>query len=116
MGSSFENMKEKREHPRLSLLHPIHCHSLKSTTSFYTVFENISKEGLRLITDDLLAINESIKFTITLVGKSIKGEGKIVWRKSFQNGKRHIVGVRFTKVEPKNQRFLSKFLLEMLAT
>lgn len=109
-------MKEKRKHPRLSLLFPIHCHSLKSTTSFYTVFEDISKEGLRLIAEDLLAINESIKFTISLVGKSIKGEGKIMWCKSFQNEKRHIVGVKFTKIGPKNQRFLSEFLLEMLAT
>ncbi len=109
-------MKEKRKHPRLSLLFPIYCYSLKSTTSFYSVFEDISKEGLRLITDNLLAINESIRFTITLVGKSIKGEGKIMWHKSFQNEKRFIVGVRFTKIEPKNHRFLSEFILDMLAT
>ncbi len=109
-------MKEKRNHPRLSLLLPIHYHSLKSITSFYTVIEDISKEGLRLIAEDLLAINESIKFTLTLVGKSIKGEGKIMWRKSFKNEKRHIVGVKFTKIEPKNQKFLSEFLLEMFAT
>ena len=109
-------MKDKRKHPRLRLLHPIQCQSLKSRTSFYTIFENISKEGLRLITDDILAINESIKFTITLVGKSIKGEGQIVWRESSKNGDRHTAGVRYTKIDPKNQRFLSKFLLDMLTT
>lgn len=107
-------MKEKRTHPRLSLLYPIQCHGLKSTTSFYTVFEDISKVGLRLLTEELLAINESFKFTINLVGKKIKGEGKIMWRKSFQNEKGHIVGVKFTKIEPKNQRVLSDFLQEML--
>ncbi len=100
----------------MNLLFPIHCLSLKSSTSFYAVFENISKEGLKLITDDLLAINESIKFTLTIVGKIIKMKGKILWHESSQNGERHIVGVRFTKIEPKNQRFLSKFILEMLAT
>jgi len=109
-------MKEKRKHPRLDLLHPIHCHDLKSSTSFYAIFENISKEGLKLITDDIRAINEYIKFTITLVGKSIKGEGKIVWCESLQNGKKFTAGVRFTKIEPKNKSFLSKFLLDMLTT
>jgi hypothetical protein len=116
MDILFKNMKEKRKHPRLNLLYPIHCHSLKSSTSFYSEFENISNEGLKLVTDDLLDINESIKFEINLVGKSVKGEGKIVWHKSFQNKKRYTAGVKFTKLEPTNQRFLSKFLLDMLET
>ena len=107
-------MKDKRKHPRLRLLHPIQCQSLKSRTSFYTTFENISKEGLRLITDDILTLNENIKFTIILVGKSIKGEGKIVWRKSSQDGKRNTEGVRITEIEPESQKFLSNFLLDMM--
>ncbi len=106
-------MREKRIHHRFQLIYPLYCHRQKSRTPFYCVFENISKEGMKIFTEKILENNERIRFNFKLLGNIIKGEGKIVWYKASLNRKSHSAGIKFTKIEPKVKINLSKCLQEL---
>ncbi len=106
-------MKEKRKYPRIKIRFPIYCHRVESCSSFYSVFEDISKGGLQLIAEELLAINESVKFKIKFLGEIISGQGKVVWCRSSSNSSKQIAGVKFTRMESRSRQYLSDFLFNL---
>ncbi|MFC1514352.1 PilZ domain-containing protein [Candidatus Omnitrophota bacterium] len=103
-------MDEKRKQQRVKISFPVRCEGLDSRRGFYTVFKDISVGGLKVISEEFLAVNKAIKFEINLINTLVKGKGKVVWCNPQSFADRYFVGLEFTEIGPSAQKTLSDFL------
>ena len=103
-------MEEKRRQERIRISFPVRCEGLKSRKTFYTVFKDISTGGLKVISEEFLAVNKSIKFEINLIDTLIRGKGKIVWCNPQTFADRYWAGIQFTEIGQGAKKVLSEFL------
>ena len=103
-------MEEKRRHQRVRISFPVRCEGLPARKPFYTVFKDISSGGLRVISEEFMAVNKYIKFEINLINTLIRGKGKIVWCNPQSFADRYWAGIEFTEISPSAKKALSDFL------
>ena len=103
-------MEEKRKYPRVRISFPVRCEGLPTRKSFYTVFKDISSGGLKVISEEFMAVNKSIKFEINLINTLIRGKGKVAWCNPQSFADRYWAGIEFTEIGPSAQKALSEFL------
>ena len=103
-------MEEKRKFERVRISFPVRCEGLQSHKPFYTVFKDISEGGLKLISEEFLAVNKFVKFEINLINNLVRGKGKIVWCNPQAYTDRYWVGLEFTEIGTGAQKTLSDFL------
>ncbi|MBN2119466.1 MAG: PilZ domain-containing protein [Candidatus Omnitrophica bacterium] len=109
-------MDEKREYSRIKISFPVRCEGLERHKPFYTVFKDISKGGLKLISEEFLSVNSFIKFEINLINNLIKGKGKIVWCNPQAYAERYWAGLEFTEINTSALKTLSDFLSNINST
>ena len=103
-------MEDKRKFPRVNISFPIRCEGIKSRKDFYTVFKDISKGGVKLISNQFLALNKQLKFEINLIDKFIQGKGRVAWCNALPYSERYTAGIEFTEINSRNEKELSDFL------
>ena len=103
-------MEEKRKHQRVKISFPVRCEGLDSRKSFYTVFKDISTGGLKVISEEFIAVNKFVKFEINLINTLVRAKGKIVWCNPQAFADRYWAGIEFTEIGPGAQKVLSEFL------
>jgi len=107
-------MKEKRKHRRVRISFPVRCETLQSRKPFYTVFKDISKGGLKIITEEFIGVNNLIKFEINLIDTLIRGKGRIAWCNSQPYSERYWAGIEFTDIDALAEKKLSNFLSNII--
>ena len=107
-------MEEKRKFQRVNISFPIKCESSETKNSFYTVFKDISKGGVKLITNEFMKINKQLKIEINLVSKLIKGKGRVAWCNAQPYSDRYIAGIEFTELSKESEKELASFLAEII--
>ena len=103
-------MGNKRKHPRIKISFPVRCERLESHRSFYTVFKDISRGGIKLISEEFIGINKAVKFEINLINELIRGKGRIAWCNPQAYSERYMVGVEFTEMDTRTQKNLAAFI------
>lgn len=102
--------EDKREHPRIRISFPVRCEDLTSHRPFYTVFKDISVGGIKLISEQFLAVNKFLKVEINLINSIVRGRAKIVWCNNQPYSERYLVGIKFTEMDTHTKLALSSFL------
>ena len=103
-------MDEKRQYPRLSLKYPVFYHLPKSGDSCFSVLNDLSIGGLKLVTEDLLAVNDTVDFKIMIGDDVIDGKGKVVWNEYSPFVENRRAGVEFIEMKSQSKAVLSHFL------
>ncbi len=104
---------DKRIFPRVRISFPVECQSLANKKFFYTVFKDISKGGLKLLSDEFIKIDSKLKIEINLIDQIIKGVGKVVWCQQQPYGDHYTAGVQFTEIDQNDEKVLSSFLSQI---
>jgi len=103
-------MEDKRKFSRVNISFPIRCEGVKFRKNFYTVFKDISKGGVKVISNEFLKLNKQLKFEINLIDKFIQGKGRVAWCNSQPYSDRYTAGIEFTEISRKSEKELSGFL------
>lgn len=103
-------MENRRKHKRVKISFPVRCENVQSKDYFYTVFKDISKGGIKVISDEFMKTKNPVKFEINFVNQLIRGKGEIAWCNPESYSERYLTGVKFTEVNEKDKRTLSSFL------
>jgi PilZ domain-containing protein/glycosyl transferase family 2 len=78
---------------------------------------NLNRSGLSLTLDKALDIGTGLTLELRFPARTIQAEGKVVRNTSYKLGKiqRFANGIRFTKIDPRDQDEISKYLFWQVA-
>jgi len=102
-------MKERREHPRLSIAVQV---DFGSEHNFYSAkTRDISVGGLFIETDIALPIGTTLRVDLKFLQKKLHAEAEVTWVLVAEGGQSAGVGVRFLDLPPAAKRSIEAFMV-----
>lgn len=103
-------MSERRVFPRVNISFPIECSPLSQKSYFYTVSKDLSMGGVKIITNDFLPRNDSVKVKINLIDQVVGVKAKVAWCNKERISERYSAGLEFMEINAENKKALSQLL------
>ncbi len=103
--------QDKRRANRLRMHLPV-TYKVMSNTSFgKTVTKDISKSGLRIVSDAFIPPLTELALQINLFSKILNPTAKVVWSQRLPYSDRYQVGIKFEQINSPESRYLEDYLL-----
>ncbi|MBU1121265.1 MAG: PilZ domain-containing protein [Candidatus Omnitrophica bacterium] len=103
-------MSERRIASRVNVSFPVECNSLSDKSYFYTVSKDLSMSGVKILTNDFLSKNDSVKVKINLIDQVVGVKAKVVWCNKERIADRYCAGLEFVEINNLNKDALEQFL------
>ena len=103
-------MKNRRKDNRIDVSFPVECKALPSRTYFYTVSKDLSLGGTKILSNDLLKKNDTLKLNINLINAVLSLKAKVSWCNKERVSQRYTSGLEFVEITQPNLQELSIFL------
>lgn len=108
-------MEERRKAVRVHISFPIECRVLPERRKvFYTVTKNLSIGGAKILSEEFLPKEKTLKININLVNEIIEAKAKVVWCNKEPYSERYQMGLCFLEMNKKNRDQLRAFLEKIL--
>ena len=104
------NMKERRKNPRVSVSFPIECKELTQSGYFCTVSKDLSISGARIVSNDFMSKDDSLRVNINLIDSVVPLKAKVVWCKKERVPNRYSIGLEFIELTAEGKSNLARFL------
>jgi hypothetical protein len=103
-------MQEKRKNQRINVSFPVECNLPSTRSYFYTVSKDLSISGTKILTNEFIARNQTLKLNINLVDRVLNVRGKVVWCNREPSLERYSAGIEFEGISRENKDYLNSFL------
>ena len=103
-------MEKRREAERVKISFPVECSLPSSRNYFYTVSKDLSKGGVKIVSDNFIARGNVIKVNINLIDQVLTFNGKVAWCNKERVSERYITGLQFVDTPKASESNLSRFL------
>ena len=106
---------ERREFPRLSMRLSVSYRELESPRSGRSLTKNVGGKGIRFTSEQPLHIGTRLEVTLSLPDRTqpITFIGEVAWSEMCYDAAQRKptveVGVRFVKIDPRDQQFLAQY-------
>ena len=103
-------MAENRKFPRAGISFPIECRPLPEKNYFYTVSKDLSLGGVKIISNQFLPKNDTLKVSINLIDKVLDLKAKVAWCNQERMSDRYSAGLEFVETSEQSKEKLISFL------
>jgi hypothetical protein len=103
-------MQEKRKNQRVGVSFPVECNLLSGHNYFYTVSKDLSSSGAKILANEFMVKNQTLKLNINFVDRVLNLKGKVIWCNREPSFERYTAGIEFEEVSKENKDYLVSFL------
>ena len=108
--SVYKTMVENRAFPRAGISFPIECRPIPERNYFYTVSKDLSLGGVKIISNQFLPKNDTIKVSINLIDKVLNLKARVAWCNQEKMSDRYSTGLEFVETNKQSKEKLISFL------
>ena len=101
---------DKRQAPRLEMHLPVTYKFISNPDYAKTVTRDISKTGLKVITEGFMAPFTNVALQINLFSKMLSPTAKVVWSERIPYTDRYYSGLEFNEFSKSEERYLEDYL------
>ncbi|MDP8259668.1 MAG: PilZ domain-containing protein [Candidatus Gygaella obscura] len=103
--------QNKRNTNRLRMHLPITYKVMSNPKFGKTVTKDISKSGMRMISENFIPPLTELTLQINLFSKILNPTAKVIWSQRLPYSDRYQVGVKFDQINGPESRYLEDYLL-----
>lgn len=103
-------MDDKRKFPRVGVSFPVECKTLPARSYFYTVSKDLSLGGMKIISNNFLPKDDTLKVNINLIDNMLNLKAKVTWCNKERLSERYSTGLEFIETPKNSKEKLFQFL------
>ena len=103
-------MSDKRKFPRVGVSFPVECKPLPAKNYFYTVSKDLGLGGMKIVSNNFLPKDNTIKVNIKLIDSILDLKAKVAWCNKERLSERYATGLEFVETTESSQKKLFQFL------
>nr|CAX68989.1 probable Type IV pilus assembly protein PilZ [uncultured bacterium] len=101
---------EKRKYQRTQISLPVEAQVLSSKRYFHTVSKDISLVGIRIIMNEFIAHDNSLRLDVNLIDRVLPLKAKLIWCNQERLSDRYVVGLEFVELDLETRDHIVQFL------
>ncbi len=103
-------MDDKRKFPRIGVSFPVECKALPARSYFYTVSKDLSLGGMKIVSNNFLPKDDTLKVNINLIDSILNLKAKVSWCNKERLSERYSTGLEFIETPENSKEKLFQFL------